>query len=124
MTDAEKNDPVVQGLPRYWVREREVVDRATRVPQLLQKALKLEDPLALLRVFAFWLAGSLLERAEDRTEGDFGPDHPRLADDLLAKLRAVDNDPVFKEGFDLFGAEDPACSLACAFPQTPTKSGS
>jgi hypothetical protein len=84
----------------------------------MRKALKLEDPLALLQVFAFWLAGSLLERAESRAEHLLGPDEHGVAEGLLSKLRAAGDDSVFEEGFDLFGAEEAARSLARAYPLT------
>jgi hypothetical protein len=113
MTAADKQNPTAQALPRYWVREREVIERTARVPQLLRKALKLKHPVALPQITAFWLAGSLFERAEDWTEGGFGPPNPGLADDLLAKLRAVEDDSIFEEGFDLLGTEERDLAYLC-----------
>lgn len=64
VNDSEKGDPKYQARPRYWVEEREVLSRVSRVPRFVAKAFGAGEEGELRTAVAAWLAGLWLQEGE------------------------------------------------------------
>ena len=108
-TLVEKQNPVYQSLPRYWVPENEVTLRTAKAPKPVLDAAKKQDEDALIESLKHWLAGYLIETQGVTAAGE--------------QIEALLGQPIQQSADDLFGSDlsplaQQAQQMQQAFPLT------
>lgn len=93
---AEKEDPSMAVLPRYWVHEIEVMLRISQVPPALKNTFSMDDEKLCNEALYYWIAGYRFNRGEDLTHlpGDLFKSMPELFTDRLATKKLEQDYPM------------------------------